>query len=226
MPTGTKVDRVYRALLKQGHSAASAARIAQAQTGKALATGKRPKQIALAGPSFTRVGPPPPPPRPTNAAREAGHAAADRFNAQSDRASMAKYSHVGPDIVAPKGGTVGPKPPLPPGKPQAPAGQIAMSEENDQMIQPSSTRVTSSPGNKILQDLRQAKEQREGTGNGSNLPSSNIDYATELTAKHTGTSRPAWQQLPETDTGNQPSRSDFRKAGFRVGKEPPVIVRK
>ena len=91
------------------------------------------------------------------------------------------------------------------------------------MIQPSSTRVTPSPGSKILQELRERKIQRQ---DGSNLPGSNIDYAAELTAKHTGTSRPAWQQLPETDTGDQPSRSDFRKAGFRVGKEPPVIVRK
>ena len=226
MQTLATINKVYHALRKKGFDKGRAAILAKTPMGESLAMLPKKGHVAMAGPLFTRVGPPPPPPRPTNAARESGHAAADRFNAQSDRASMAKYSHVGPDIVAPKGGTVGPKPPLPPGKPQAPAGQIAMSEENDQMIQPSSTRVTSSPGNKILQDLRQAKEQREGTGNGSNLPSSNIDYATELTAKHTGTSRPAWQQLPETDTGNQPSRSDFRKAGFRVGKEPPVIVRK
>ena len=40
MPSGTKVDRVYKALLKQGHDIKSAARIAQSVTGQSLATGK------------------------------------------------------------------------------------------------------------------------------------------------------------------------------------------
>ena len=44
MPKGTKVDRVYQALLRQGKSKGSAARIAQAQTGKSLKTGKSPKK--------------------------------------------------------------------------------------------------------------------------------------------------------------------------------------
>lgn len=44
MPEGSKVDRVYKALLKQGHSKGSAAKIAQAQTGQALKTGKPPKE--------------------------------------------------------------------------------------------------------------------------------------------------------------------------------------
>ena len=43
MPEGSKVDRVYKALLKAGHSKESAARIAQSKTGQALATGKPPK---------------------------------------------------------------------------------------------------------------------------------------------------------------------------------------
>lgn len=43
MPKGTKVDKVYQALLKQGKSKASAARIAQATTGKSLQTGRKPK---------------------------------------------------------------------------------------------------------------------------------------------------------------------------------------
>jgi len=43
MPRGTKVDKVYRALLREGKSVASAARIAQSKTGQALATGKKPK---------------------------------------------------------------------------------------------------------------------------------------------------------------------------------------
>ena len=43
MPEGTAVDRTYKALLKEGKSEESAARIAQAQTGEALATGKPPK---------------------------------------------------------------------------------------------------------------------------------------------------------------------------------------
>ena len=43
MPKGTKVDKVYRALLRQGKNKGSAARIAQSQTGKSLKTGKSPK---------------------------------------------------------------------------------------------------------------------------------------------------------------------------------------
>lgn len=44
MPKGTKVHKVYEALLKQGKAKSSAARIAQAVTGLALATGKKPKR--------------------------------------------------------------------------------------------------------------------------------------------------------------------------------------
>lgn len=44
MPKGTKVDRVYQALRREGKSKGSAARIAQAQTGKSLKTGKAPKK--------------------------------------------------------------------------------------------------------------------------------------------------------------------------------------
>lgn len=40
MPAGTKVERVYQALVKKGKSKASAARIAQAATGQSLKTGK------------------------------------------------------------------------------------------------------------------------------------------------------------------------------------------
>lgn len=43
MPKGTTVERMYRALRRKGRSAASAAKIAQAQTGLALATGRPPK---------------------------------------------------------------------------------------------------------------------------------------------------------------------------------------
>lgn len=44
MPKGTKVEKVYKALVRQGKSKASAARIAQSVTGRSLATGKRPKK--------------------------------------------------------------------------------------------------------------------------------------------------------------------------------------
>ena len=40
MPLDSHVHKVYAALLREGHSESSAARIAQAQTGDALATGK------------------------------------------------------------------------------------------------------------------------------------------------------------------------------------------
>jgi hypothetical protein len=44
MPKGTKVDRIYKAILKKGGSKSSAAKIAQAVTGKSLATGRKPKK--------------------------------------------------------------------------------------------------------------------------------------------------------------------------------------
>lgn len=43
MPKGTKVHSIYAGLVKHGFSKASAARIAQARTGKSLATGRKPK---------------------------------------------------------------------------------------------------------------------------------------------------------------------------------------
>lgn len=43
MPKGTKVEKVYQALRREGKSEASAARIAQHQTGQSLKTGKPPK---------------------------------------------------------------------------------------------------------------------------------------------------------------------------------------
>jgi hypothetical protein len=44
MPKGTKVHKIYDALRREGASPGKAARIAQAQTGKSLATGKKPKK--------------------------------------------------------------------------------------------------------------------------------------------------------------------------------------
>jgi hypothetical protein len=44
MPKGTAVHNVYEALRAQGMSKGKAARIAQSQTGLALATGKPPKK--------------------------------------------------------------------------------------------------------------------------------------------------------------------------------------
>jgi len=43
MPKGTKVEKVYRALRREGANKGKAARIAQAKTGLSLATGKKPK---------------------------------------------------------------------------------------------------------------------------------------------------------------------------------------
>lgn len=45
MPKGTLVDRMFRALKREGKSTVSAARIAQARTGKSLQTGRRPKTV-------------------------------------------------------------------------------------------------------------------------------------------------------------------------------------
>lgn len=44
MPVGTKVHKMYKALVRQGKSKSSAAKIAQAKTGRSLATGKKPKK--------------------------------------------------------------------------------------------------------------------------------------------------------------------------------------
>lgn len=44
MPKGSKVDKVYRALLRAGKDKGSAARIAQSKTGQSLKTGKAPKR--------------------------------------------------------------------------------------------------------------------------------------------------------------------------------------
>lgn len=49
MPKNSKVHKVYEALLRQGKSKASAARIAQARTGQALATGRPPKRRSKKG---------------------------------------------------------------------------------------------------------------------------------------------------------------------------------
>jgi len=43
MPKGTKVENLYRQLLKEGYSRESAVRIAQKRTGLSLKTGKKPK---------------------------------------------------------------------------------------------------------------------------------------------------------------------------------------
>jgi hypothetical protein len=43
MPKGTKVDKVYKALTRQGMSKGKAARIAQSKTGQSLQTGRPPK---------------------------------------------------------------------------------------------------------------------------------------------------------------------------------------
>ena len=59
----------------------------------------------------------------------------------------------------------------------------------------------------------------------ASLPSY-IEYAAELAAKHTGENRPAWQQLPEHDTGDQASRSDYLAAGFRMTPRQPDVTHK
>lgn len=43
MPEGSKVDRIYKALRRQGMDKGKAARIAQARSGQALQTGRPPK---------------------------------------------------------------------------------------------------------------------------------------------------------------------------------------
>jgi len=41
MPRGSKVEKVYKALLRKGASKGKAARIAQSQTGQSLKSGKK-----------------------------------------------------------------------------------------------------------------------------------------------------------------------------------------
>ncbi len=44
MPTGTKVDKIYQAIKRKTGDPGKAARIAQAETGMSLATGRKPKR--------------------------------------------------------------------------------------------------------------------------------------------------------------------------------------
>lgn len=44
MPKGTKVENVYKALVRVGNSKATAAKMAQAKTGQSLKTGKPTKK--------------------------------------------------------------------------------------------------------------------------------------------------------------------------------------
>jgi hypothetical protein len=44
MPKGTKVERCYQAVRKEGASKGKAARVCQASTGQSLKTGKPPKK--------------------------------------------------------------------------------------------------------------------------------------------------------------------------------------
>jgi len=44
MPAGTRAERIFRRLIKEGKDPATAARIAQKRTGTSLKTGKRPKR--------------------------------------------------------------------------------------------------------------------------------------------------------------------------------------
>lgn len=44
MPKNSRVHKMYDALLRQGKSKATAAKIAQSRTGQALATGRPPKR--------------------------------------------------------------------------------------------------------------------------------------------------------------------------------------
>ena len=42
MPKGTKVEKVYTALVREGYDKGSAARISQSKTGLSLKTGRKP----------------------------------------------------------------------------------------------------------------------------------------------------------------------------------------
>lgn len=44
MPAGSKVHKVYKALLREGYSKGKAARIAQSKTSRSLQTGRKPKR--------------------------------------------------------------------------------------------------------------------------------------------------------------------------------------
>jgi hypothetical protein len=56
MPRGTKVDKMYRAMRREGMDKGKAARIAQAKTGKSLATGRKPKGKMTSKHSMMRKG--------------------------------------------------------------------------------------------------------------------------------------------------------------------------
>ena len=140
MPTGTKVDEVYQALLKKGYSKAKAARIAQSQTGAALATGKPPKHPVKA------------------ANRPGGEYWARNLGETRDnlakRQAVGDYSH----LTQPKQYFTPPSLP-PPSPPKAPVATA--NDPLEDLTTPSSTRVTPSPGNKVLKELREGKVTRQ-----------------------------------------------------------------
>ena len=47
MPKGTKVDKMYEAMKREGMASGKAARIAQSKTGQSLMTGKPPKGMSM-----------------------------------------------------------------------------------------------------------------------------------------------------------------------------------
>ncbi len=142
MPTGTAVDNVYEALRKKGYSKEKAARIAQSETGEALATGRPPKHPVGAA-NTVLPPPPPPPPRRTGPSRATGISGpAYKSPMIGGRGNIPESVSRGIEADKYRNPTSAPPPPT--RTPKAPAGQIAFAnkEEDALMCGPSSARTS------------------------------------------------------------------------------------
>ncbi len=151
MPTGTAVDRTYEALRRKGDSKGKAARIAQSETGEALATGRPPKRAVKAAntvpPGTPRLG-------PGNGSKPAETMASWGWKGQFEPGGV--HEDIGRQVAA--------NPPKPrTGGFQAAGAGFSNDSEDAQMIGPSSGRTSraSSPGRRVLEELRQDKVRRQ-----------------------------------------------------------------
>ena len=132
MPTGTAVDNVYEALRKKGYSKEKAARIAQSETGEALATGRPPKH-AVGAANTVLPPPPPPPPRRTGPSRATG------FSGPAYKSPMIGGRGNIPESVlrgieADKYRNPTSAPPPPTRTPKPPVGQIAFANKEEDAL--------------------------------------------------------------------------------------------
>jgi hypothetical protein len=270
MPQGTAVENAYQALRKKGYDKGMAARIAQSQTGEALATGRLPKHAVKACSAVATANEVPAPgddlfrPSSQRTAKALTLSPGQRVLAElrQDRVrrqAAAKVINPLPEPIM-AANTVGPPPPPPPKKssstgstikwenrgvptvpaswepmmratervryenptsapppprsskaPVAPTGQIATANEPpEDLTTPSSSRVTPSPGQKILQEARQATSAAEAAS-GLMKPGPDGVYQCQTCGYRADSPRPHnCKQILNRQQRNSPGWSGFR----------------